>query len=368
VTGAGGAVKSSTRILISLALTVAFLALFLRSFDLAAAWQSLRGANTYLLAAAVVLNLLCYPVRAWRWRHLMAPIREDIGLYNLTSTTMIGFMVSFLVPFRLGEVVRPVMLARRERLSSSAAIATIALERLFDAMTVMLLFLVFSLSAHGRAILALPADGGARSHAVVLLRQGALGATLLVAIGLPLVMALVIFPQRFIGALHRMNKGGPTTRFGRAITVLDQFLGGLGSLKRGRELTAIIVSSLAMWLLIDLSVWLGLLAFGLPLGFIDTFLLMVALTVGISVPTPGGVGPYEYFCSISLTQVWGVPAAVAGAVAVTSHAIAILPPIVVGLLLMWRDGVRPAEVRTLVHVAPSPAAAPAAPAGPGGPP
>lgn len=365
--GAGGAVKSSTRILISLALTVAFLALFLRSFDLAAAWQSLRGANMYLLAAATALNLLCYPVRAWRWRHLMAPIREDIGLYNLTSTTIIGFMVTFLVPFRLGEVVRPVMLARRERLSSSAAIATIALERLFDAMTVMLLFLLFSLSAHGRAILALPADGGARSQAVVLLRQGAFGATLLVAIGLPLVMALVIFPQRFLGVLHRMNKGGPATRFGRVIAVLDQFLGGLGSLKRGRELTAIIVSSLAMWLLIDLSVWLGLLAFGLPLRFLDTFLLMVALTVGISVPTPGGVGPYEFFCSISLTQVWGVPAAVAGAVAVTQHAIAILPPIVVGLLLMWRDGVKPAEVRTLAHAAPSRAAAPAAPGGPGGP-
>jgi glycosyltransferase 2 family protein len=358
-------VKSSTRILISLALTVAFLALFLRSFDLHAAWQSLRGASPWLLAAAVALNVLCYPVRAWRWRHLMAPIRENIGFYNLNSTTFIGFMVSYLVPFRLGEVVRPVMLARRERLSSSAAIATIALERLFDAMTVMFLFLVFSLSAHGRAILALP-EGGARSHAVVLLRQGALGATLLVAIGLPLVMALVIFPQQFIGALHRMNKGGPGTRFGRVITVLDQFLGGLGSLKRGRELTAIIGSSFAMWLLIDLSVWLGLRAFDLPLQFLDTFLLMVALTVGISVPTPGGVGPYEYFCSISLSQVWGVPAAVAGAVAVTQHAIAMLPPIVVGLLFMWRDGVRPAEVRTLAHSAPPPSAAPAAPGAPGG--
>lgn len=105
-----------------------------------------------------------------------------------------------------------------------------------------------------------------------------------------------------------------------------------------------------MWLMIDLSVYLGLLAFDLPLQFFDTFLLMVALTVGISVPTPGGVGPYEFFCQISLTDFWGVPASVAGAVAVTLHAIAILPPIVVGLLLMWRDGVRPAEVRSLAHV------------------
>src|SRR5262249_47974984 len=117
-----------------------------------------------------------------------------------------------------------------------------------------------------------------------------------------------------------------------------------------KELSAIIASSLFMWLTIDLSVWTGLLAFGLPLRFFDTFLLMVALTVGISVPTPGGVGPYEYLCQISLTDIWRVPAAVAGAVAVTLHAAAVLPPIVIGLFLMWRDGVRPAEVRSLAHV------------------
>jgi uncharacterized membrane protein YbhN (UPF0104 family) len=120
-----------------------------------------------------------------------------------------------------------------------------------------------------------------------------------------------------------------------------------------------------MWLMIDLSVWLGLLAFGLPLQFLDTFLLMVALTVGISVPTPGGVGPYEFLCAISLTDLWGVPAAVAGAVAITQHAITMLPPILIGLLFMWRDGVRASDVRSLAQ---SPPAAPGAAgaAAPGG--
>src|SRR5262249_19472118 len=158
----------------------------------------------------------------------------------------------------------------------------------------MLLFLIFSLSAYGRALLAPPEPGGVRSHAAILLREGALGATLLVAVGLPLVVFLVLFPHKVVNWLHGLNGGGPGTRLGRAILVLEQFLGGLGSLRRGKELSAIIASSLFMWLTIDLSVWTGLLAFGLPLRFFDTFLLMVALTVGISVPTPGGVGPYEY--------------------------------------------------------------------------
>ena len=339
--------KSTTRILISLALTIGFLVLFLRSFDLEAAGRAVASASPALLLLAVILNLLAYVVRAWRWRHLLAPMRENIGLYNLTATTFIGFMITFLVPMRIGEIVRPVLLARRERLPASAAIATIALERLFDMLTVMALFLVFSLSAHGRGVLD-PSDAGtAQASAALLLRQGALLASVGVAVGLPIVILLVLFPGVVLRWLHRLNRGGPTSRLGRGIVLLEQFLAGFGSLRRGRELGKIVASSLAMWLLIDLSTWIGLKAFGLPLQFFDTFLLMVALTVGISVPTPGGVGPFEYFCQIALTDLWRVPAAVAGAVALALHAVTLLPTIAVGLLFMWRDGVRPAEVRNL---------------------
>ncbi|HEV8200901.1 MAG TPA: lysylphosphatidylglycerol synthase transmembrane domain-containing protein [Candidatus Polarisedimenticolia bacterium] len=343
--------KSTTRILISLGLTVLFLALFFRSFDLQAAGRAIASASPVFLLLGVVLNLLAYLVRAWRWRHLLAPMREGLGLYNLTSTTFIGFMVTFLVPMRIGEIVRPVLLARREKIPATGAIATVALERIFDAMTVMTLFLVFSLSAHGRAVLNPAEVGSAQASAAHLLRQGALAAALLVAVGLPVALVLVMWPQVVVGWLHRLNRGGPESRLGRAVVLLEEFLTGLGSLRRGRELGKIIASSLAMWLTIDLSVWCTLKAFGTdlpqPLQFFDIFLLMVALTVGISVPTPGGVGPYEYFCTLALTDLWAVPAAVAGAVALTLHATAMLPTIVIGLLLMWRDGVRPAEMRGL---------------------
>jgi uncharacterized protein (TIRG00374 family) len=340
--------KSTTRILISLGLTILFLALFFRSFDLQAAGRAIASASPVFLLLGVALNLLAYLVRAWRWRHLLAPMREGVGLYNLTSTTFIGFMVTFLVPMRIGEIVRPVLLARREKIPATGAIATVALERIFDAMTVMALFLVFSLSAHGRAVLNPAEVGSAQASAAHLLRQGALAAALLVAVGLPVALALVMWPQVVVGWLHRLNRGGARSRLGRAIVLLEEFLEGLGSLRRGRELGKIIASSLAMWLTIDLSVWCTLKAFDqLPLQFFDIFLLMVALTVGISVPTPGGVGPYEYFCTLALTDLWAVPAAVAGAVALTLHATAMLPTILIGLLLMWRDGVRPAEMRGL---------------------
>jgi hypothetical protein len=341
--GARAAVKPAYRAAISLVLTAAFLTLFLRSFDLRAAHKSLMSASPGLVALSVAVNLLAYLVRAWRWRCLLAPVRRGIGMYNLTATTFIGFMVSFLVPFRVGEVVRPVLLARREKIGASPALATIALERLLDALTVMTLFLIYWLSS--------PGAGGGATQASVLLRRGAWAAGGFVLIGLPIVALLVAFPARVAEVLHRLNPGRRTGPIGRAIGLLEGFAHGLGVLRRGRDLAACLLLSFAMWLVIDLSVLIGVRAFGLRLGLIDIFLLMVPLTVGIAAPTPGGVGAYEFLCQISLADFWGVPGAQAAAAAITLHAISLLPTIAVGLLFMWRDGVRPAEVRRVAALA-----------------
>jgi len=70
-------------------------------------------------------------------------------------------------------------------------------------------------------------------------------------------------------------------------------------------------------------------------------------------PTPGGVGPYEFLGQVSLSGFFAVPAADAAAAAVTLHAIALLPTIVIGLAFMWRDGLRPSEVRTVAAAGPA---------------
>ena len=55
--------KSATRILVSLALTIVFLALFFRSFDVQAAGRAIASASPVFLLLGVVLNLLAYLVR-----------------------------------------------------------------------------------------------------------------------------------------------------------------------------------------------------------------------------------------------------------------------------------------------------------------
>src|SRR5436309_9911013 len=126
---------------------------------------STRCGHGRALAASVLVTLLAYLIRAWRWRVLMAPIKKRVGMYNLTSTMFIGFMISFIVPFRIGEVARPVLLARREKVSTTATIATVALERLFDVLTVMALLLWFVLTARGSALVRSSENGGTGGQA-----------------------------------------------------------------------------------------------------------------------------------------------------------------------------------------------------------
>ena len=339
--------KRSYRIAISVLLTAVFLGLFLRAFDLGAAWRSLKEASLALIALSAAINLMGYLVRAWRWRILLAPVRPGLGMYNLTATTFIGFMVSFLVPFRLGEVVRPVLLARRERLSAGAALATVALERVLDALAVMGLFLAFVLSSRGAALLAAPPPGAMPSQGALFLRQGLWAAAAFAGLGVAGVGILVAFPQRVLGLLRRLAPGGATSAAARAVGAIEHFVGGFAVVRRGRGLAQAVALSIGMWLVIDLGVLCGVRAFGLPLRFPDIFLLMVPLAVGIAVPTPGGVGPYEFLAQISLTDFWGVEASTAAAAAITLHAITLLPTIGGGLLFMWRDGLRPGDVRAL---------------------
>src|SRR5688500_3077074 len=122
-------------------LTVGLVAIFLRSIDLRAAWQATLGAHWGWIAAAIAVTLQTYILRAWRWQSLLQPIGHA-RFRTAFRTTVIGFAATFLLPARVGEVLRPYLLARHEHLNPAAAFATVIVERLLDLCTVLLLFSV----------------------------------------------------------------------------------------------------------------------------------------------------------------------------------------------------------------------------------
>ena len=148
------------KLLLITVLSAFFVWLFLRRIDfgdIKNVWISIPIRYPLLF---LLLALPQYAVRAWRWGLLLRPFKQRIAFRSLWNFSLIGFMISYLLPGRLGEVARPVMLAEKEKIKKSQAIATIINERLFDLLTVLLLLAVYLASAP-RAALAGPAPAAA---------------------------------------------------------------------------------------------------------------------------------------------------------------------------------------------------------------
>lgn len=318
------------RLLIGAALGVGLLLLFFRGLDWHALGQAFRSADPTYLAGVVVATVLTYLARAWRWGYLLRPLAQ-VPLLRLFSITNVGFATGLVVP-RAGEVVRPYLVARHHGLQTSAAFASIILERLFDLITVLALF------ASYLYLLPTPAAQRSGSLGTALQAGGALaGAGALAALALLLWLtfrrdaALALFdrvfgllPARIAGALSR---------------ALHSFTLGLGVLRASPgHLAAMGAQSVLVWLLIALGLYWNNRAFGLDLPYHSAFLMLGFLTVGVAVPTPGMVGGFHASYKIALTQVFGVPEATAVAAALSSHALSNLPVLVLGLVFLGREG------------------------------
>src|SRR5687767_11226099 len=103
---------------------------FQGTFDWTLFLASLANLEAGWLAISVALTLLTYLFRAYRWQILLAPLKE-IHVIPLFWATMVGFSAIYVLG-RAGELVRPLWLARREKVSFSASIATVIVERFLD--------------------------------------------------------------------------------------------------------------------------------------------------------------------------------------------------------------------------------------------
>lgn len=305
------------------ALTVGLLWLFFRNIDLHATWIAVTHARPGLILAAVVVTLLTYIVRAWRWQALLKPIGHAT-FRTAFRTTVIGFTATFLLPARIGEVLRPYLLARTEGLNATATFATIIIERLLDVTTVVLLF-----------ALALPfvnVDVGTEVKTASAVAAG--GA----AVGLVLLFMLAGHPERLGIWAGKLARHLPARAAKATENLVRTFAEGLQVMRHPSQLLLAAFWSVPLWVSIAFGVWLTSLAFDLTFPFLGSFLVLALLAAGVSLPTPGGVGGFHYTYLLALTQFFGAPREASAAAAMVLHAVSFVPVTILGLVFMWQDG------------------------------
>ena len=328
---------------IIIVLSVGLLALFLRGANFTVVWTEMKDADSWLIASSAVVTILTMVLRALRWQYLLAPI-GNAHFAAAFRTTTIGFAASAVLPARAGEVIRPYLLARQEGLSATATFATIIIERLLDAVTcVMLLasFVLFFDTGMDRA----------DSTLYGLLEIGGLVVGVLALLVLGVMFFAARDPQavgRWAYKLEHLLPGRMT--HGLAVGLL-RFAEGLAVVRTPRRLFSALLLSFPLWLSIAVGIWAVTEAFGIDMPFTGTFLLIALLVVGVSVPTPGGVGGFEAAVQIGLTSFYAVPNDRAVGAALTLHLVSLLPVVVLGFLFLIQDGLGVGGMRNLAHVA-----------------
>jgi uncharacterized protein (TIRG00374 family) len=331
--------SSGLRAALVIVLTLGLLAYFLYGVDLRGAWDATRHADGRLLLVGVLITMMTYVLRAFRWQYLLAPIGPT-RFSTAFRTTVIGFCASFLLPARPGEVLRPYLLAKHEGLPPTAAFATIILERLLDLVTVLLLFGLF-------VLLVDPASLSATAEVYARVKTGGLLAAAASVAGLGVFFVLAGHPERLGTWALRIERVLPA-KLARAVAgFVETFAQGLAVMRQPGRLLVSLILSFPLWLSIALGIWVSSRAFHMTFGYLGSFLVMTLLVVGVAVPTPGQVGGFHAMYKVGVVSFYAVPEPTAVAAAIVLHAISFVPVTLLGLVFMTREGLTFARVKQM---------------------
>ena len=327
------------RTVLILLLTVGLLWFFLRNADMAQVWAEMRRARPGLLLAAVLVTGLTYALRALRWQYVLAPLGKT-HYANAFRATVIGFAATFLLPARAGEVIRPLVLARREGLPATATFATIVLERLMDMVTVLALFAVFVLTAD-------PATMSAHPAHLARVQAGGLLAAAVAAAAMTTAFVAAGHPERLGRWALRIEHVLPARLARMVAKFVESFTQGLGVMRQPRRLLVSLALSVPLWLSIAAGIWLTSLAFHITFPYVGSFLVMTILVVGVAMPTPGAVGGFHAAYQIAVQSFFGAPDDRAIGAAIVLHAVSFLPVTLLGLFFMAREGLSLSRAQAL---------------------
>lgn len=316
---------------------VAALLWILRRLDLERFRADLLRADVRFILLVPLAIVAEQWVRAWKWRQLLHPIKPAIDTLHLLGAIMAGYLINMLAPFGLSALVRSWIVARREGLTTSAVLATVAIDRLTDGV-------VFALLIPAALVLVAFPDPAGDIRAG--LAWAALGSLALFVL---LLLALVLYKRDALdpgGRMLRLVERLPP-RFARPVRrVSVSFAQGIvwpRELWRG---VGIVLASVAIkGIAATHFLWAGL-AFGVALRLGEYLFLMVFLgfvaILGRFARIPGSfiVG------AIFALGLFDVAEATALALVLVVQAASLMSVAAIGALALWRQGVALADLRT----------------------
>lgn len=332
--------KVSQKITLGLGLVIGafFLWLAIRDVEFKLVADSLKHANHWLAVPFLMSLGLFYWLKAVRWAYLLLPSKK-IAVRDLVPPMIIGFAGNNILPVRLGELLRIYMLGRDQQLSKSLVLATIVLERMFDAVSILILLTL--------AMYFASANSGDLAALRFLL-------VVLVFVTFVAAYSVVVAPRWLSALVSSVLKILPGRLRQPISHRFRDIRRGLAALRQRHAFLRIMLNSLVQWLLMSLCVYLAIQAFNIDIFPLAAVLILGFVVAGMSLPSaPGFIGTIEY-CFVLGLGFFGVTASEALGIGIFYHTLTFVSVTLAGAVFLrryntsiheLREGV--AEVKTL---------------------
>ncbi|MGV8049843.1 MAG: lysylphosphatidylglycerol synthase transmembrane domain-containing protein [Anaerolineaceae bacterium] len=310
-------------------ISAVFLYLAFRKVDFSQVWVYLRQAQWGWALLGLVFYFLGVLLRAFRWLVLLKPLKI-LPVKKLFPIVAIGYMGNNVYPARAGELLRSVLLKQKENIEISASLATIVVERLFDALVILGLVIL-----NLYQLTSLPT---AQKYVGTIRGVAIWGSVIFLAL-LVLFLALVLFPVPTKKITDWIINNLVVKKLRPGLTgIVEKFIVGLSSLRSARESLKVLGLSIAVWVCETGLYWGVMKAMGLDLSFMTLMLLNGVVNLVLLVPAaPGGLGTFDAACKAML-EAFGVGAELALGYTLLLRVALWVPITVLGAIYFFREG------------------------------
>ena len=280
--------------------------------------KSLKDVNVALLITSTAIYISTYYFRGIRWRMMLIKVKK-ISIWKMTKYVIIGFMTNNILPARLGEFARALIISGKEKISARASFASVVLERVFDGVTIVGLLMVL--------VLQQPFPNWVRQMGMIATGIFFIGFVVLILLGHRGEHWINIIQGKFSGEL-----------IGSAAGFMSKFIEGLEILKDKGQIAAILFLSCFIWAVEVVNYFLVMKCFGIELTIGAAAFVLVVANLGIMIPSsPGNVGTMQYFIILGLS-VYNVGKSMSLAYALVLHAAMYFSITIIGIIFLSKIG------------------------------